>query len=789
MRSKTNRIGWLLCVLFLAWPAQAQYGGGMGEPNDPYLIYTAEQMNTIGANCGDLDKHFRLMADIDLSGVSGTDFNMIGIGPGCAFSGVFDGNGHTISNFTCTYPDRGFPTGLFGYVQDSEARITNLGLIDPNVDAGQGTIVGSLVGLVDAGTVMNCYVEGGSVSADRCVGGLVGYNAGIVRDCHSASNVSGYEYVGGLMGRNEGSIINCSALGAVSGGDEVGGLVGDNDASIISCYTAGSVSGSDEVGGIVGSNSGPIANCSAGAGVSGGNRVGGLVGRNRPGGEIVNCYANSQALGQNFVGGLVGENSSSRSRAGEPLSHAIRNCYSTTAVSGDEQIGGLVGHNKGSKVGYSFWDVETSGQPGSDGGTGKTTVEMWDPNTFIDAGWRFVGATRTQCDVWAEPDGGGYPILWWQLLTLPEPPAFSGGTGEPDYPYLISTSDELSSIGPDPELMTAHFKLIEDIDLVDVDFCIISSQFYPFRGTFDGDGHVISNLSRTSTDPDCAGLFQYVAGGEIKNLRLIGPHLEVADGNHHGLLVGRLEAGTVTHCYVQDGSIVGGDGVGGLVGENGSAGIIVDCSCTADVAGTDKVGGLVGANLGTITNCSTTGSVGAKNDVGGLVGNNSGIIVSSYSDAGVEGENAVGGLVGRNSPGEIVDCYAWGSVAGKWYIGGLVGSNSGRTGRLPGTICNCYSITAVLEGSQSGGLIGANWGGEVSGCFWDIETSGRTNGYGGTGKTTADMQNAETFLNAGWDFVNEIENGTEDIWCICQESGYPTLAWRSERSDSRSCGL
>ena len=49
--------------------AQRKYGGGTGEPNDPYLIYTPEQMNAIGAEPNDWSKHFKLMADIDLGPV------------------------------------------------------------------------------------------------------------------------------------------------------------------------------------------------------------------------------------------------------------------------------------------------------------------------------------------------------------------------------------------------------------------------------------------------------------------------------------------------------------------------------------------------------------------------------------------------------------------------------------------------------------------------------------------------------------------------------------------------
>ena len=66
MGEKANHIRLLLCVLFLILPAQAQYGGGTGEPNDPYLIFTAEQMNEIGLHDEDWDKHFNLMTILSI---------------------------------------------------------------------------------------------------------------------------------------------------------------------------------------------------------------------------------------------------------------------------------------------------------------------------------------------------------------------------------------------------------------------------------------------------------------------------------------------------------------------------------------------------------------------------------------------------------------------------------------------------------------------------------------------------------------------------------------------------
>jgi len=62
-------------------------------------------------------------------------------------------------------------------------------------------------------------------------------------------------------------------------------------------------------------------------------------------------------------------------------------------------------------------------------------------------------------------------------------------------------------------------------------------------------------------------------------------------------------------------------------------------------------------------------------------------------------------------------------------------------------------------------------------CFWDTQTSGQATGASGAGKTTAQMQAAGTFLGAGWDFVGETANGTEDIWWILEGKDYPHLWW------------
>ena len=174
-----------LTICLLVSVVQAEdYGGGSGTAEDPYHIWTPEQMNTIGIDPNDWDKHFILMDDIDLSIYTGQEYNTIGHYKGYMdpnnepFTGVFDGNEYTISNFTYNSTEEIGHIAIFAYVAGQETEIKNLGLIDPNVYVTDGVLVGSLVGRLWVGTVTNCYVEGGWILADEISGGLVGDNYG-----------------------------------------------------------------------------------------------------------------------------------------------------------------------------------------------------------------------------------------------------------------------------------------------------------------------------------------------------------------------------------------------------------------------------------------------------------------------------------------------------------------------------------------------------------------------------------------------------------------------------------
>jgi hypothetical protein len=231
----------------------AKYGGGTGEPNDPYKIATPEDMQQIGANPSQWHKCFILVNDINLAEYTGTQFNRIGTDWDSAFTGVFDGNDHKIWNFTWTSDGIDY-VGLFGYVS-SGGQIKNLGIENADVNAINGDSVGGLVGFYWEGTISACYCTG-SVLGSAWVGGLAGENwGGTISYCYSLGNVSGYDGVGGLAGTNVGTetVTNCYSSAKVSGNFEVGGLVGENWGGTISyCYSTGNATGTEYVGGLVG---------------------------------------------------------------------------------------------------------------------------------------------------------------------------------------------------------------------------------------------------------------------------------------------------------------------------------------------------------------------------------------------------------------------------------------------------------------------------------------------------------------------------------------------------------
>jgi hypothetical protein len=149
------------------------------------------------------------------------------------------------------------------------------------------------------------------------------------------------------------------------------------------------------VSGLASENQGVISNCSVTGSLSGLSFVGGLIGDNRT--IVRNSWCDVACTGSDSIGGLIGVQFGNQN----PL---VVRCYSVGPVSGTTNLGGLVGDDLGSGavVTSCFWDVQTSGQATSVGGTGLTTAQMMAQASYTS--WDFLGT-------WTIDEGVDYPKL------------------------------------------------------------------------------------------------------------------------------------------------------------------------------------------------------------------------------------------------------------------------------------------------------------------------------------------------------------------------------------------
>ena len=727
------------------------YSGGSGTTADPYLIATPADLNSLGATSGDWWKCFKLVADINMAGYTGTQYKIIG-NDTTKFTGTFDGNDHVIRNLTYTTTNVvvGYAS-MFGKALN--ATIKNLGIEDVNFST-LSYYPGSLAGYVSYCTISNCYSTGKvvsvlSISAPYGAGGLVGYqDYGKIIDCHSTVSVTSVAgNIGGLVGyQNYGEITNCYSTGVISFPSSsyslVGGLVGYlYYGNVTNCYSTGRVTSSSahtnsKTGGLVGyRNNGTITNCYAAGAVSGTFNVGGLVGyaSGGYGCTLKNCYATGTVSGTSFVGGLMGMNNG----------FYISNCYATGAVSGTSKVGGLMG-SCSSLPTNCFWDTETSGRSvgvgeGSSAGiTGKITADMKKLSTFANAGWNITDINGADLDWVMLANGQDYPKINYLFChdCFTAIPLFGSGT-EAD-PYQIQSAADFVALGEYCNAWDKYIVLMADIDLNGFVIRPIGNSMVRFTGNFNGQGFIIRNAKMNMPNKNYVGLFGRVGnGGVIADLGV--EDVNIVGKKFVGGLIG-FNSGTVSNCYSTGVvNLNSSSFAGGLIGFS-TGGTISDCNSAVNISGSGaNIGGLVGCNgkRNIILNCYAAGTITDSNSnkfdscAGGLIGSNAGKIYDSYATGNIaaifNSSSAyvyLGGIVGDNTYGTICGSYATGNISitsnpstAAISAGGLVGLNKS------GDVNDCYSTGQIAfdcsDGSKYmiGGVVGLNCGESINRCY------------------------------------------------------------------------
>lgn len=734
---------------------------GKGTQEEPYLIstaadlaYLANKVNT--QTSAPSYEYYKLTDNINLNY---NEWKPIGIygDENQYFYGSFDGNGYTVSDMFISSANEGY-VGLFGYVKDSLIQNLNITGVIEGISTSASVNIGGIIGYAEqteAKNLSSLYFNIGGLSVGTAnatkVGTIIGIsNNGTIKHCISSEShialKSGKFEAGMIVGQSSSDIIDCSVIvnedGLFSSSSTinefyVGGLCGTLNKSAEKCtvtapYMSNNImtNGQSSVGGLVGQLNGNLKLCtvkftgdnSSGNSMKmngvGSTSIGGFVGTMTKNAIISDCKYDGESIsatttsGSTNAGGIVG------------TIQVKTNLKETLNLKGGERIYSSSLPTKEGYIAELYSDYEL---------TDKVNLPIIvDRNTALYIKWIE--------DIYSDKIWDGTYIE----------PQYNSSTKT----YLITEARELAwiaqvtngnittgeNIPVDKSFSGCKISLVNDIYLnepqnwknYNANSCrlwnSIGNKSCPFKGTFYGNGFTVFGMY-ISTASDYAGLFGYVADGEINGIQL-DKSVIVSNGNYVGGIAGYVANNTtIKNCRIYA-NIFGYHYVGGIVGYCYGYNVkINNCSNHYSVDATGNYcGGIIGYSVSDdieyCVNEGTVGSVDTQQYVGGIVGYSNNIgryydnyISSCYNTGLVIGNTTVGGIVGgTNYINEyttcIENCYNSGMVKGvKQTAGGIVGGNFG-------IVNNCYSRAVVTGGSKVGGIVGFNgYSGAITKCY------------------------------------------------------------------------
>ena len=398
--------------------ASGDFDGGDGSESAPYRISKADQLLLVN---NDLTACYQLDADIDLGRLSGkpiiagytyeyVDMTTGDMDMTKAFSGVFDGNGHTISNYTYTTDGNQMAVGIFGAVTGT---VKNLNAENIEISSDTSAMAtGGIIGYLMSGSASGINVKNAKVSGTNCTGGIIGGSMAAVSECTAEDSevfvLGDNSFTDGLVqcdvaecgglivgGSFAGSLDNCTAKGTVTGeGNEPVGLGGI--AGCIQCSPS-----------ITGNKADVVINA------NNGHAVGGLCGYAGMGDDgdgvvdepskITDCdiTAEINTNGATHVGGLVG---TGLYFYGMEDRFTVENCKVTASINGAVNAGTVAGRANGSEIISCDTSVTIDGVE-SDVQIGKTK-QMYESGDQYDVGSK-EAAVRLICNL----DGTYTPLF------------------------------------------------------------------------------------------------------------------------------------------------------------------------------------------------------------------------------------------------------------------------------------------------------------------------------------------------------------------------------------------
>ena len=585
---------WILADANDLWNVK---GGANGTVDHPIIISTPSQLDLLAKKVNGTDgytandysgKYFELGGNITYDG---TENNYTPIGTESnAFSGHFDGKGHTVSGININKNTESYK-GLFGRIVSAEVK---------NLTLDNSRIVGR----------------------DYC-GGISGYNyKGTISNCHVTSSVTIHgsyafaRYHGGITGYNNLS----SIIGCTSGADVT---------------AASNLNNTEQYGGIAGYTvSGTIEDCLVyGGSITSSNKAGTVVGKYYSGTLTNNHYSGVTLNGSEAkLDAGVGDGSQDGTSyicaiiPYEGVTLNVATGEATTTYDYD----GLKIYPTGMSYGGMWYNYISNGDDISGDVTFTATYSGSVPEDYALSGF---GSTSLADDTnvptnWAATDGSATCMLCTdQAHTYYIAPSF--GDGSQENPYIIKTVRGMNELATkvnsgEGDLGGKYFELGADItyDGTENNYTAIGTSAHPFSANFDGKGHTISGIN-INTGSHHQGVFGVASNSTIQNLTLASS--TIINGGNSGGIFGRGEGVTVSNCHVTNTVTLHATGtmLGGIGGYARNSSTIEGCTSAAKLSfDSDRAnGGIMGGTyVSTIKDCLYLGPKFDTTENGAILG-------------------------------------------------------------------------------------------------------------------------------------------------------------------------
>lgn len=668
-------------------------------------ISTVEEFVELAKDCKtdsySKGKIFSLQNDLELSEV---DFMPVPV-----FTGVFNGNGHTISGVQ--YEGKGSNQGLFRIIAEG-AVIENLKVQVKINPEGEQSNIGGLCA-VNYGTINNCTVSG-YVSGVSETGGIAGKNekTGEIRGSTSLAQVKGENQTGGITGTNLGLIINSTNSGNVNieaneWGTNTGGIAGENDGAIKNSINNGNVGYSHtgyNTGGITGILTGYLEGCSNKGTIEGRRDVGGVVGQLDISYKVEYSVNYLEEL-SNEINGVTDSLKNLSENVGKSSSSTASQLKSVLSQS--QKLVNNLNNSIQESVNNTNWTSEIKEEINIIK-TELTVIEEILKNLNIDSDKIniIIEGVRETADKLGSGNLGDsisalreLEGLLKQLINeLPGLEDSSEISGLKESVRKITealnnmivkaekgvqqgiddTADAMAGISTDFEGLIKEADGL--INILPGTIEQLSKDIEDVNKRFNNIGKTISKISRGTSDvtKDLSELIEEEADGSILSSENYG---NVSADYNSGGIVGSVQRENILDPEVEENTEVTD-----LIFSDSTVYIkatIYNCRNSGNInTKYDYSGGIAGKGRnGAIIESINTGTIKADRDyAGGIAGNFEGIILRSAASGYIEGENYVGGITGRVK--NLSDSITIAKIqADGAYIGAVTGEGTGEVYR------------------------------------------------------------------------------------------------------------